>query len=813
MKRLWSPTVRGHPDLILDELEGALTPNPTQDYIIRGQSGDLIVQGREDLLGGVLPLQTDPERLLGPLKGLYQNDVPPFNPSWEIPHIQGVHLQEDIIREIPDRRWALIYPIRFWPNEVKYKPKGQGITDKYPDHTKAHSDKVSSYLQTLYNNGILYRRESRHVLSFNDNPYSWELAGLLPCYCQCQKQEGLRRQPSCRRSHDAIRQNPEVARRGPFSHSNRPRAPRENERPSCLPSVFPNNATAESSLHSGGVTTFQHDGPSRVLGDVKQQDIPSHRRALLPLPASICQPFHPVDQSHGRRVLAKLRPISGRIGSGRLSHPESKSFRVTHSDSSPFRQTYKTATSPYKGKKQDTPQEAIRRHSSAALTSYRQLTSDCLPSITRLPIRTPPTCNHERRYLSRSVVPSGCTGRVFLVNKSTGNSSQARLVVDFSQFSRGQRRVHFPKYFSPNTEALSRILPPHMWRISLDLAEAFYHLPYHPASSVRLSVSDGKRVYCFRRAAMGVGLSPWNLTLFTAILSQRIREYFSIHCFAYMDDFILSHANPHYLHAAAHGVVGYLQQYGVRINFDKTTLTPTRNIVFMGLQITPTHIHVTKDKFQKLRNLLASIDPDVFYDWKILQRFAGHFNQTVKFSLFGSHILGPIYLAITNKADFQFTRSYITDLKYALNHVYDLRLHKKPKHVVPSIAVDATLTHGGIVNRQGEEIQLTFSAQRPVHVQELLIALVALLCFVPKGLISDSTFVVYNQLHVLPYALSAVGHYLLSRAKVTYVNTALNPADPVSRLLANQSLPRWHSVVHTSLQRPLYIPWSLLRSP
>lgn len=233
----------------------------------------------------------------------------------------------------------------------------------------------------------------------------------------------------------------------------------------------------------------------------------------------------------------------------------------------------------------------------------------------------------------------------------------------------------------------------------------------------------------------------------------------------------------------------------------------------MGLQVTPHHIHVTKEKIKKLKDLIASIDSNAFYDWKILQRFAGHFNQTVSFSLFGSHILGPIYLAIKNKADFRFTPRYINDLKYVVNHVYDLRLREKPKNVIPKVAADATLTHGGISTRQGEEIQLAFSEQRPVHVQELLIALVALLCFEPKGLLTDSTFVVHKQLHTLPYAVAAVGHYLLRRAKVTYVHTSMNPADPVSRLLANHSLPRWQSVVHTSLEKPLYIPWSLLRSP
>lgn len=105
-------------------------------------------------------------------------------------------------------------------------------------------------------------------------------------------------------------------------------------------------------------------------------------------------------------------------------------------------------------------------------------------------------------HLAKHCLPQ--TGRVFLVDKNNGNTEESRLVADFSQFSRGKHQMSFPKHYSPNLEALCRIVPMGMSRTSLDVSWDFYHIPMHPACASRLAVSDGQLVYYFRRPPMGV---------------------------------------------------------------------------------------------------------------------------------------------------------------------------------------------------------------------------------------------------------------------------------------------------------------------
>lgn len=107
------------------------------------------------------------------------------------------------------------------------------------------------------------------------------------------------------------------------------------------------------------------------------------------------------------------------------------------------------------------------------------------------------------------------------------------LMVDFSQFSRGPMAVCFPKYWSSNLSALSWILPMDMPRISLDMSRDFYHILFYPTSAGRLAVSDEQLVYYFRKAAMGISISPFLRHLFSTAIATEISTHFNVSTFAW----------------------------------------------------------------------------------------------------------------------------------------------------------------------------------------------------------------------------------------------------------------------------------------
>lgn len=51
-------------------------------------------------------------------------------------------------------------------------------------------------------------------------------------------------------------------------------------------------------------------------------------------------------------------------------------------------------------------------------------------------------------------------------------------------------------------------------------------------------------------------------------------HHFGIWAFFSMDDFLLCHPSPHYLNAASHAVCNFIQELGIKINFEKTMPEP-----------------------------------------------------------------------------------------------------------------------------------------------------------------------------------------------------------------------------------------------
>lgn len=243
-------------------------------------------------------------------------------------------------------------------------------------------------------------------------------------------------------------------------------------------------------------------------------------------------------------------------------------------------------------------------------------------------------------------LPTNCpqrpTGWLFLIDKNSRNTKEARLVVDFSHFSRGKNGLSFPKYWAPNLCALSRILPLEMFWISLDVSQVFYHLFMHPLSITRLAVSNREWIYYFRKAPMRVGFSPFLLHLFSTALAAKISNRFNIWAFAYMD-FLLSHPRHRYLATASHAVCNFLQQLGIRINYDKATPSPVCEILFLGYKIDRLTIQILDEQWTKTRQKIKKISTTKEYDWKFLQRLVGHLNFFIPFTRFSICVLQPMY--------------------------------------------------------------------------------------------------------------------------------------------------------------------------
>nr|WFP21467.1 P protein [Duck hepatitis B virus] len=707
-------------------------------------------------LGNKLPAKHH----LGKLSGLYQMKGCTFNPEWKVPDISDTHFDLQVINECPSRNWKYLTPAKFWPKSISYFPVQAGVKAKYPDNVMQHEAIVGKYLNRLYEAGILYKRISKHLVTFKGQPYNWELQYLVK---QHQVPDGTTTSKINGRAENRRRRDPAKSTSRPY----------DTERfCNMVGQVSNNRSPIRPCANNGG---GKYSSTTRRLAcwggktfGVDQSCTPRNATA-------------PVDSRRRSKSSRRFSTVPGRKATGNHHH----SSNVTSSVEAATR-----GRSPV-GK------QVLARDSSSLPESGASRACDKNSS---------PQEEENGWYLRGNTSwPNRITGRLFLVDKNSRNTTEARLVVDFSQFSKGKNAMRFPRYWSPNLSTLRRILPVGMPRISLDLSQAFYHLPLNPASSSRLAVSDGQHVYYFRKAPMGVGLSPFLLHLFTTALGSEIARRFNVWTFTYMDDFLLCHPNARHLNSISHAVCTFLQELGIRINFDKTTPSPVNEIRFLGYQIDQKFMKIEESRWKELRTVIKEIKIGAWYDWKCIQRFVGHLNFVLPFTKGNIEMLKPMYAAITNKVNFSFSSAYRTLLYKLTMGVCKLTIRPKSSVPLPRVATDATPTHGAISHITGGSAVFAFSKVRDIHIQELLMVCLAKLMIKPRCILSDSTFVCHKRYQTLPWHFAMLAKQLLSPIQLYFVPSKYNPADGPSR----HKPPDWTALTYTPLSKAIYIPHRL----
>lgn len=420
----------------------------------------------------------------------------------------------------------------------------------------------------------------------------------------------------------------------------------------------------------------------------------------------------------------------------------------------------------------------------------------------------------------KTIRPNHVTGKVFLVNKNPQKTDIARLVVNYSQYSHNRKK--FPKYVCPNLTGLRQSIPRDSWHLSLDLKGGFYHVPIHQDSSTLLTISDGEIIYGWRKIPMGLGLSPWAMSMFTNCIASYIRNKFNIRCIAYMDDFLLSHHSRSYLLKITPVILQELKQLGVNINFDKLTPEPTRTITFIGRDVVENHLIISRTAtsrlekaFQTLQQQIEPINlqgggsrtvlPGCILDFKLFQKLTGTLAWVAPFLKHSyTSIQHLSRRAHTTRAKF-LDATIIGHILSALTTYQNLPLvggntSKQLRWARPDICTDASGQRLGIVYpAYNVAIGYTFDYLEPEHIniKELFAAWLGneLGCIIRQFRVGerrrrfdrrrivlgiDNTFVLFkNYFKLPPFLYSRLDALLCS--PLVYVPTKLNPADAPSR--------------------------------
>nr|ABE97019.1 polymerase [Hepatitis B virus] len=781
--------------LLLDDEAG-----PLEEELPRLADEDLNHRVAEDLNLGNPNVSIPWTHKVGNFTGLYSSTVPVFNPEWQTPSFPNIHLQEDIINRCQQfvgpltvnetRRLKLIMPARFFPNTTKYLPLDKGIKPYYPEHVVNHYFQTRHYLHTLWKAGILYKRETTRSASFCGSPYSWEQElhhGRL--VFQTSKRHGD--ESVCPQSSGILSRSPV----GPCVQS--------QLRQSRLgPQPTQRQLAGRQQGGSGSIRAGIHSSPWGTIGVEPSGSGHTHISASS---SSSC-----LHQSAGRK--AAYSPVS---------------TSKRHSSSSHAVEFHHVPPNSSRSQSQGSVLSCwwLQFRNSEPCSDY------CLFHIVNLTEDWGPCTEHGEHRIRTPRTPARVTGGVFLVDKNPHNTAESRLVVDFSQFSRGNTRVSWPKFAVPNLQSLTNLLSSNLSWLSLDVSAAFYHLPLHPAAMPHLLVGSsglsryvarlssnsriinhqhrtvqdlhdscsrnlyvslmllyktyGRKLHLyshpiilgFRKIPMGVGLSPFLLAQFTSAICSVVRRAFP-HClaFSYMDDVVLGAKSVQHLESLCTAVSNFLLSLGIHLNPQKTKRWGY-SLNFMGYVIGSWGTLPQEHIVSKIKQCFRKLPVNRPIDWKVCQRIVGLLGFAAPFTQCGYPALMPLYACIQSKQAFTFSPTYKAFLHKQYLNLYPVA---RQRPGLCQVFADATPTGWGLAIGH-QRMRGTFVSPLPIHTAELLAACFARSRSGAKLIGTDNSVVLSRKYTSFPWLLGCAANWIRRGTSFVYVPSALNPADDPSR--------------------------------
>ena len=158
---------------------------------------------------------------------------------------------------------------------------------------------------------------------------------------------------------------------------------------------------------------------------------------------------------------------------------------------------------------------------------------------------------------------------LFIVPKASGDW---RPVIDLSRLN---LYLDIPTFRMDTAERIRSSLQQGDWTTSLDLQDAYFHIPIHPAHRKFLRFSIEERIFQFRVLPFGLATSPW---LFTKVVLEVKKALHSegIQIFMYLDDWLIVAESASLCALHTERVLSLCSQLGLLVNKAKSSLTPTR---------------------------------------------------------------------------------------------------------------------------------------------------------------------------------------------------------------------------------------------
>lgn len=165
---------------------------------------------------------------------------------------------------------------------------------------------------------------------------------------------------------------------------------------------------------------------------------------------------------------------------------------------------------------------------------------------------------------------------IFLVPKKNG---KMRPVFDLSCLN---RHLMIPRFRMESALTVMTSLRQHLWVVSLDIKDAYLHVPIHPAFRKYLHLAFLSTIYRFRVLPFGISTAPYTFTRIVRDLAAFFHSK-GIIFHHYLDDWLIVADSPQLVSQHLEVVIRVAQRVGWIINWEKSQVRPTQTFTYVGI--------------------------------------------------------------------------------------------------------------------------------------------------------------------------------------------------------------------------------------
>ncbi|CAL4093496.1 unnamed protein product [Meganyctiphanes norvegica] len=166
--------------------------------------------------------------------------------------------------------------------------------------------------------------------------------------------------------------------------------------------------------------------------------------------------------------------------------------------------------------------------------------------------------------------------RLFLVGKKGGS---LRLVIDLSLLN---QFLFIPSFHMESVPLIASGIVDPLWGCTLDLEDAYYHVPVNWFFQMFLAFVIDGQVYVFQYLPFGLSTAPWAFNRVMKPIKSHLHQLaFRVHSF--LDDFLFLHSRRDGLEDLTEYALSLFRKLGFRINLKKSFLSPSQTIEYLGV--------------------------------------------------------------------------------------------------------------------------------------------------------------------------------------------------------------------------------------